>query len=358
MTDIVYILEELNFGGTQRQTLELAARLDRSRFRPVIWTLCGGTPDLLTWAHERGITVQALTTHARFRPEAALPALWRRLGSGPPPLIHLCTALPNIWGRILGSLRRAPRILASCRSGTAIRNQHERFLWRLAHAHVCNTSPLRDALIRDIGVPASQVTCIPNGVDTQFFCPAPAPAQSPEIVCVGRMVPDKDHATLLDAFARVLLVEPQARLRLVGDGPLADAVRERAGKGDCGGRVLLHPGSSDLRPMLHQARVFALASVSEGLPNVLLEAMSCALPVVATRVGGVPDLVSHEQNGLLVPPRDPAALAAALVRLLGDPGACADMGASGRAHVLRHHGYENMVTRHEDVYASLMERHS
>ncbi len=356
MTDIVYILEELNFGGTQRQTLELAARLDRGRFRPVIWTLCGGTPDLLTWTRERGIAVQALTAHARFRADAALPALWRKLGSGPPALVHLCTALPNIWGRILGSLRRMPRILASCRSGTAIRNQHERFLWRLAHAHVCNTRPLCDTLIRTIGVPASRVTYIPNGVDTGFFCPAPVPARSPEIVCVGRMVPDKDHATLLEAFARVLLVEPQARLHLVGDGPLLDAVRKRAGQEDFLGRVLLHPGSTDLRPLLHQARVFALASVSEGLPNVLLEAMSCALPVVATRVGGIPDLVSHEQSGLLVPPRDPAALAAALVRLLGDPAACADMGTAGRAHVLRHHGYETMVTRHEGVYSALMER--
>lgn len=357
MTEVVYILEELNFGGTQRQTLELAARLDRTRFRPVIWTLSGGTPDLLTWTRERGITVQALTTHACFRPDAALPALWRKLGSCP-ALVHLCTALPNIWGRILGSLRRVPRILASCRSGTAIRNQHERFLWRLAHAHVCNTRPLCDTLIQTIGVPASRVTYIPNGVDTQFFCPAPVPARSPEIVCVGRMVGDKDHATLLEAFARVLLVEPQARLHLVGDGPLADAVRDRADRPDCCGRVLLHPGSTDLRPLLHQARVFALASVSEGLPNVLLEAMSCALPVVATRVGGIPDLVSHEQCGLLVPSRDPAALAAALIRLLGDPGACAGMGAAGRAHVLRHHRYETMVTRHEDVYSNLMERRS
>lgn len=357
MTEVVYILEELNFGGTQRQTLELAARLNRSRFRPVIWTLSGGTSDLLTWTRERGIMVQALTTHASFRPDAALPALWHRLGSRP-ALIHLCTALPNIWGRILGSLRRVPCILASCRSGTAIRNQHERFLWRLAHAHVCNTRPLCDTLIKIIGVPASRVTYIPNGVNTEFFCPAPVPTRSPEIVCVARMVPDKDHITLLEAFARVLLVEPQARLHLVGDGPLADAVRKRADRPDCLGRVLLHPGSTDLRPLLHQARVFALASVSEGLPNVLLEAMSCALPIVATRVGGIPDLVSHEQSGLLVPPREPAALAAALVRLLGDPEASADMGTAGRTHVLRHHGYETMVTRHEDVYSKLMERYS
>lgn len=354
MTEVVYILEELNFGGTQRQTLELAARLDRTLFRPVIWTMCGGTPDLLPWARERDISVQALTTHDRFRPDAALPALWRKLGSGP-ALIHLCTALPNIWGRILGSLRLVPRILASCRSGTAIRNQHERFLWRLAHAHVCNTRSLCDTLIQNIGVPASQVTYIPNGVDTEHFSPAPILPNSPDIVCVGRMVPDKDHATLLEAFARVLTVVPQARLHLVGQGRLEPAIRARAAHPDCRGRVIFLPGDTDLRPILRKARIFVLASASEGLPNVLLEAMACALPVVATRVGGIPELIEDNLNGLLAAPANPESLATHLVRLLRDHEACIRLGQAGRERAVSGYSHKTMVSQHEDVYTKLME---
>lgn len=356
VTDVVYLLEELNFGGTQRQTLELAARLDRRRFAPVIWTFCGGKPDLLDWAGQHDITVLPLTPHPTFRPQAALPALWRQLKATRPELIHLCTALPNIWGRIMSALRGLPRIVASCRSGTAIGNQHERFLWRLAHVHICNTRPLRRTLIENIGLPAERVVHIPNGVDTEHFSPAPILPDSPDIVCVGRMVPDKDHATLLEAFARVLTVVPQARLHLVGQGRLEPSIRARAARSDCRDRVIFLPGDTDLRPILRKARVFVLASASEGLPNVLLEAMACALPVVGTRVGGIPELIEDNLNGLLAAPADPESLAVHLVRLLGDHEACTRLGRAGRERAVSDYSHITMVSQHENVYTKLMER--
>jgi glycosyltransferase involved in cell wall biosynthesis len=216
--------------------------------------------------------------------------------------------------------------------------------------------PLCATLIENIGVPAKRVVHIPNGVDTEHFSPAPRLPDSPDIVCVGRMVPDKDHATLLEAFARVLTVVPQARLHLVGQGRLEPSIRARAARPDCHGRVIFLPGDTDLRPILRKARIFVLASASEGLPNVLLEAMACALPVVATRVGGIPELIEDNLNGLLAAPANPESLAAHLVRLLGDHEACIRFGQAGRERVVSDYSHITMVSQHESVYTKLTER--
>lgn len=352
---VVYILEELNFGGTQRQTLELATRLDPDRYSPVFWTLSGGTPDFLDAARDRGIPVEPLTPLPAFRPWPALSALWSRINQDRPGLVHLCTALPNIWGRIFGSLHRLPGIVASCRSGSAVRDQHERVLRRLAHAHVCNSKPLHDILVKRLGLPAARVAYIPNGVNTEFFTPAPKLPEAPEILCVARLVPVKNHGNLLDAFARVLHVLPAARLHLVGNGPLRDRLQRVSSEPRFAGRVVMHPGTTNLLPLLRLARVFALCSDNEGMPNAVLEAMSCGLPVVATQVGALPDLVENGHSGLLVPAADPARLAEALLRLLQDYSLCVRMGRQGRARAERNHANGIMAERHMRLYDQILE---
>ena len=349
---LTFVLEELNFGGTQKQTLELARHVDRSLFAPRIWTLWNGKA-MLPMAQESDIPVTALLPDARLHPARAAVALWRQLRRERPPLIHLCTAFPNVWGRILGRLAGVPAIVASCRGQGNVKGQHEWALGRLAHVHVCNARSIEKALL-ERGL--RHVHYIPNGVDTAFFTPAPAFCREPEMLCVGRLVPDKDHKTLLEAFALVRAQLPAARLHLVGDGPLHEELHRHALGLGLGEAVLFHGSRDNVRDYLHKARLMVLASVSEGMPNVLLEGMACGLPVAATRVGGIPDLVEHGVHGLLAPPRDPAALAQCLLPLLTDDALARNMGEAGRALAVQHYSLEALARTHQQIYGLLCRR--
>jgi hypothetical protein len=164
----VFLLQDLCIGGTQFQTLALAAGLDRARFAPELWTLSGPT-ELDALARECGLAVTHLGGKL-FPGLDSLAALWRKLGQEKPDIFFLCTALPNIWGRIVGRLRNLPLVLGSCRGGGAPARQHERWLWRLTRHIVCNSLALVEAMA-EIGVPREHMSFIANGVDTGRFQP-------------------------------------------------------------------------------------------------------------------------------------------------------------------------------------------
>ncbi len=344
---IVFLLQDLKFGGTQRQALELAHRLDPVRFRPEIWLLAAGD-DLVPLARQWGLPLNRLSRRAQVGPGALLH-LWRRLRRGDLDLLLPFTVVPNIWGRLLGRLVGVPAIVGNCRGGGAPKRQHERWLWPLARHLVCNSAALKRVLTQ-CGVPASRLSVIPNGVDTDYFQPAPEAGPYPTVVlAVARMVPDKDLDTLIRAFAEVAPEFPQAQLWLVGEGPLLGNLQQLAGEILPPGACRFLPPRADLRPLFHQAGLLALSSRTEALPNVVLEAMAAGLPVAATAVGGVPELVTPARTGWLAEPSDPPALAAALRRLLANPEQCRDFGREGRRRVVRDFSLDAMVSRYEEV---------
>lgn len=356
---VLFLMEDLCYGGTQRQTLELARRLDRQKFTPVMLTLTGPT-DLDAAAKDAGIELHHLGK-GRHVPPTFFLQLAVHLNRLVPDIIMPCTALPNIWGRILPRVQRfvkrgskSPRIVGTCRGGGAPTRQHERFFWRLTDHMICNSEALQKILL-NFGVPHQRLSYIPNGVDTDFFAPSePAPSlREPLILCVARLAGDKDHMTLLRAFDLVLKRHPSARLRLVGDGPEEAALKRWAEENPSGSRVDFVPGGLDMRMHYATARVFALSSAREGQPNVILEAMACGLPVCATSVGGIPRLVEPEGNGLLSPASDADALARHCCRLLEDNALCDSMGIAGRQRVVRDFSFTAMVNAHEDVFSRL-----
>jgi glycosyltransferase involved in cell wall biosynthesis len=352
-TRLVFLLQDLKFGGTQRQALELARRLNPARFQVEFWLLAAGH-DLIPLARRHGIPVIPLGRQERVGP-AALARLGRRLQTQPIDVLMPLTVVPNIWGRVLGRLARVPVIVGNCRGGGAPRRQHERLLWPLAHHILCNSQAIKSVLTERCGVPAARLTTIPNGVDTEYFHPPAAPAGGPpRVLCVARMVPDKDHDTLLAAFRLAAQAHPEAELWLAGDGPRLAAVQDLAQRLSISDRVKFIPPREDLRPLLQQASLLVLSSRTEALPNVILEAMASGLPVVATRVGGVPELVDPDRNGWLVDPGDAPELAAALSRVLADAEARQVLGRGGRARALKDFSLETMVTRYETVLDRLL----
>jgi glycosyltransferase involved in cell wall biosynthesis len=163
----------------------------------------------------------------------------------------------------------------------------------------------------------------------------------------------KDHATMLEAAARVRAALPSVRFLLVGQGPLEPQVRRLATELGLDGTVIFAGFRTDAQRLVAGLDVFALSSTYEGLPIALIEAMSLGRPAVVTRVGGVPEVVTDGAQALLVPPRDPAALADGLLRLLGDPELRARMGTAARARSLDF-DIRKAVRRMEQVYAELL----
>lgn len=351
---VLFLLEDLCYGGTQKQNLELACRLDRQLFSPAILTLTGAT-DLDAFALSAGIPLYHMG-----RTRKAAPLFFARLGTYlrkiKPDVIVPCTALPNIWGRLWGKWLRTPLIVGTCRGGGAPYRQHEWLLWRLADGIVCNSRPLVEAM-RQRGVPSERLRYIANGVDTKHFRPSEGANNSELILCVARLAGDKDHKTLLSAFAIVARKFHGARLRLVGEGPEEAALKEFTAAAlppAIARRVEFAGACADPASHFREASVFALASVREGQPNAILEAMSCALPVCATNVGGIPDLVGD--NGLLCAPGDPEALAGNLLALLDNPALASSMGAKNRMRCEQDFSFAGMVKKHQDFFLDLWQK--
>lgn len=359
---VVLLLQDLLFGGTQRQALELARGLDPGRFAVQMWMLAPGR-DFAPKAEACGIPLVWLSQAPKVGPDA-LRALWRRLGTHPPDILVPLTAVPNIWGRLFGRLRGIPAVAGTCRGGGAVARQHERWLARLAHHHICNSPPLREHLVAGLGLDPGRVTFIPNGVDTEHFAPPPEdllPVRD-VILCVARMSADKDHETLLRAFEIVARDNERAELWLVGDGPEAAGVGRLVARHPFRARIKAYAGGADPRPFYQQAKILALSSRREGLPNVILEAMSMGVAVAATAVGGIPGVLLAgpdgagfaEACGLVAPPGDPAALAAHLGTLLRDDALRLRLGRAGRARAVSDYSLRAMIAAHEAVFSRML----
>jgi len=198
-----------------------------------------------------------------------------------------------------------------------------------------------------------RIACIPNPVALPGE--TAAGAREPALVVFsGRCEPGKGIYDLLDAVAALRPVCPRLRIECAGDGDLG-ALQRRAAELGIGAQVEMRGwiGPRERSRLLERAAVFVMPSHAEGMPMSLLEAMAAGCPVIASAVGGIPDLVTHDVNGLLVPPRDPAALADALRALLSEPRRAARLGREARATIANRYTAEHALERLEQLYAGL-----
>ena len=206
------------------------------------------------------------------------------------------------------------------------------------------------------GVPANRVLTLHNGIDTRQFAYTGGDPAGPTVI-VARLCAEKDHATLLRAVALVIRDAPDFCLQIAGDGPCLAELRQLSDRLGLTDHVAFLGMVRDVPALLRQARTYVLSSISEGVSLTLLEAMATGLPVAATCVGGTPEVVRDGDTGLLVKPRDPAALAAALLRLQRDDDATQRMGTAGRRLVEARFDVRRMVERYERLYLdSIAER--
>jgi glycosyltransferase involved in cell wall biosynthesis len=248
----------------------------------------------------------------------------------------------------LGSGLRAPVVITfhNLWGGGALTKLLRLFTPRAAGV-ICVSEAVKASLIA-AGVPLPQAQVIYNGVDLRRFFPAsPASAGAPGVGFIGRLTGEKGIDTLLGAMRRVREAVP-ARLVVAGDGPFRGSV-EGAGDLEYLGAV------EDVVSVYRSLTLVAIPSRSEGLSMTALEAMACGLPVVASRVGGLPEVVVEGETGILVPPGDADALAAAILSLVRDPKRAAALGEAGRRRVEARFTLDEMVDRVAEVYRGVQE---
>jgi glycosyltransferase involved in cell wall biosynthesis len=343
---IVFLLQDLEFGGTQRYTLHVLKHLNRELFAPQLWVLCGKT-QMAPLAREVGVDPVWMSRTPWVGPHS-IAALGAQLIKRTPDILYTLTVVPNIWGRLFGAALRVPTIVSSWRG--LYPKQYESWMWRLSNRIICNAGILKQIIVKRHAVPPHRIAVIRNGVNPQFYSPdQKLKSSAPLVLYVGRLVPDKDPLTLVEGFRRVSRNVPAARFEIIGDGHLKNRVEKfirRHGLSSC---ISVLPGQLDTRPNLRRAWVLAMSSVREASPNVILEAMASELPVVAPRVGGIPELVQDRETGIIFEPGNPEALSRALTELLEDQSQRVAMGMQARKRVQEFHSVEGMVRSTERV---------
>jgi glycosyltransferase involved in cell wall biosynthesis len=350
---VAHVTFGLDVGGQEKLLVEFARRADRSRFELQFVSL-GSRGALADEIETLGWPVTALRLPTGLRP-SLIVKLARVFRCWRPDVVHthdqraLFYAGPAAWAA------RVP-LLINTRHG---RNCHftprqvmvGRHLAQLADRYVCVSDNVKAQCIAE-GIAPSRLLTIKNGIDMQRFRFSGTQLDGP-IVAVARLSPEKDIANLIHATAIAAKRVDGIRVEVAGDGPCRGDLQRLAVELGIEDRVVFLGEIYDVASLLGRARLFVLPSRSEGIPLTALEAMACGLPVVATRVGGVPEVVEDGLTGLLVPPANPAALAAAIVQICNDPDGGERMGRAGTCRVDEFFDVRRMVGEYETLYTSV-----
>jgi len=257
------------------------------------------------------------------------------------------------------SARSLPALVASRRVDFHLRgNSFSRWKHRQVDCFIAASEAIRQMLVAD-GVPADRTVTVHEGIDVDHVLAAPPvkvhdafwlPHGAPVVGNVAALVPHKGQRYLIDAAHLVVRQIPDARFVILGEGELREPLEKQIHDHRLEKHVLLPGFRTDVLGCIKGFDLFVMSSATEGLGTSLLDAMACSRPIVATRAGGIPEIVEDGVNGLLVPPRDHAALAAAIVRALKDDDLRRWMGEAGFARVSERFTVERMVEKTVDVY--------
>jgi glycosyltransferase involved in cell wall biosynthesis len=359
---VVHLVLSLNIGGLEKVVYDLARCAPRESLATRV--LCLGEIGALRAEFESaGVRVESLGIHGTGAVRS-IRAVARRLREWKPDVLHTHNAAPHIVGALAAKLSGVPVVINTRHGKHGVEGWKNRlgnrFAAWLTHRMVAVSASTAEAARAIDRIPESRLEIIRNGVDLDLY-------QQRNTLPGGRVLKaihaarldhtTKDQRTLLRAVRLVVDQEPGFRLDIVGDGAdrtvleaLCDELRLRS-------HVTFLGFRHDVHKLLPQADLFVLSSVTEGLPMTLLEAMAAGLPVVSTDVGGVSELVTRNETGLLVPAQSPEALAGAIQALLRDPERAERMGRAGRRRVEETFDIRRVAARYEQLYATLVQEY-
>jgi glycosyltransferase involved in cell wall biosynthesis len=359
------------YGGGERYLELLFNHLDPVRYQGLL--ICPEPGPFVERMEKRGVKTHLVHLAPLFNP-FALWRLTRLLVRERVTILQTHGARANFYGRIAGRLAGVPVIISTVHNSLkdyevrSLRRWLYTFLLRLTlplvHQIICVSNANRRDLIEECPAAAAKTHTVYNGVDPSAFPSHPdckkvrkelGIVSGPVLVMIARLTEQKGHRYLLQTFPNLMKMWPQFCCVFVGTGELQDSLHRMAMDLGVEQACRFVGVREDIADVVAAADVVVLPSLSEGFPFVLLEALAMGCPVVASRVNGVPELIEDHKTGLLVPPRDPQALAAAIQEILGDPTAAAKMGAVGCAMVRERFTVDRMVADTTEIFDASMQ---
>lgn len=358
---VLLLSSVLNVRGAERLLLELARRLDRDKYEIMVCSLRYSAP-MAERFRELGFRVEVLGMRAFVQP-GPLWRLYRLLRDERIDILHTNLFRDAIYGRLLGRLAGVPVIVNSMHMGHGV-------LWRfwlnrwtagLADRVLPLSHTVERLALEQDHFPAEKLEVVYQGLDLNAFIPGPKPAalarslgldiSRPIVGTVAALIPQKGHRYLVEAMPAVSDMANGVQLLLVGKGQLRPELQRI-----CEDRKIKAAFLEEIPNIADALRlidVYVQPSLREGIPQAVLEAMAMCKPVVATDVDGNPEAVENGVTGVIVPPRDPGALARAVGGLLADPALATTMGQAGRRRVEQQFTLERMVHHIEQIYDEL-----
>lgn len=361
---VAHLIATNFFGGPERQILSHAQHVMQHGIGVLIISFqeFGQENQLLAAADSEGVPKVALKARSPFHPGAILE-LNGLLRARRINILVTHGYKSNVVGRVASWAAGIPEIAVS-RGWTSENNRiqlyekADRIFLRLADAVVAVSKGQRQKILA-CGVRPEKVRVIHNAIDLGAY-PGPAeksvraelgiPQDAILVATAGRLSPEKNHLGLVEAARRVLSKMPDAYFVVFGEGFVRPELEKAVAEVGVGHRFFLPGFRSDVRSLLHEIDIFVLPSHTEGLPNVVLEAFACRKPVVATSVGGTPEVVRDGENGVLVAPNDAEGLANSILELCADSNKRAKMGMNGFQVVQSDFGFEKQTDNYMKLY--------
>jgi glycosyltransferase involved in cell wall biosynthesis len=390
MVNVAHIITRMDMGGSAQNTLDTCLHLDPKKYGVFLIHGLSRESDMTTEecnlinrrlaeVAEKGVRVIALPSLVRridvINDVKALLLLMKFMRREKPTVVHTHTSKAGLLGRLAAWLTGVPIIIQTPHGHVfyghfgALPSKLFLVLERMAalitHRLVALTEREKSDYLRVRVAPARKLLTVHSGVRIQRYLLAPVNGHrmraslgihqdQPVIGFVGWLLPVKGVRHLLRAMARVCRRRPEVRLVCVGKGRLEATLKKDAQRLGIREKVLFLGWRGDVEIILPAVDILVLPSLNEGMGRVLVEAMAAGRPVVASDVGGIPDLVRNGENGLLVPPGDVPALANAILALLDNPESARQMGERGRT-VCRNFSLEAMIEKIERLYGELLE---
>jgi glycosyltransferase involved in cell wall biosynthesis len=360
------MVRELNHGGIERDVTKIAIHIDRSRFEPHVasYQAEGMRYEELRRAN---IPLLHLPLSSLLSKAALLAALrfWRYIGKHRIRLVHAYDPSATFAVPLARSIH-VPVVLSSQLGSRNLldRRSHRQLRWtdRMVDAVVVNCEAMRNQLISEEDVPGGRIEICYNGVDTREFFPLQEPRPDPVsdaslvigTICVLR--PEKALDVLQEAFARIRHLDPRMKLLIVGSGPELPRLQENSRRLSLENSSIFLPATQHVARFLRAIDVFVSSSDSEAFSNSILEAMACGCCVVASRVGGTPELIEDEDRGLLFAAGNADELAQKLVRVLQDVALRKKLATKAAEFAATKLNIEIAVHRIMEIYETLLHR--
>ncbi len=350
---IAHVTWGLAVGGMEKLLVEIAKHSDPQGVELHFISL-GPRGDLAPEIEKCGWPVTALNEPEGLRPQMILrlASLFRKLQ---PDVLHTHNTKALVYAGPAAKLARVQRVVHTWHGWSLLASPMEALWFRLMSRlpnRIVAVANHTASLMQQDGIPAKKILTILNGIDTSKFAYT-GPQENGPVVTVAQLRPEKDIPTLIRAAAIIQKEMPDFRLHIAGEGDCRPEVEGLIHTLRLQNNVHLLGQVDNVPTLLSRASLAVLPSVTEGLSLTLMEAMARGLPVVATKVGGNPEVVEQNQTGLLVPPSSPEELAKAILTILKDPAKAREMGKAGRKRIETHFDIHKMVSSYEKVYKNL-----